>query len=213
MAETTGVSPLELERAAAIDRLERFAARLEHVSVEAFRQVATDNPDTPERQARRTEAAGIAAAAGLDGVLDDALQRVRDYVLRAYSGSAYRPTWIGLNWGFSLGPTRDRVATIVAVQDAATAAVIEPLAPDELLDALRAPFELIAHGAVTRDGYETPSFRLGQIPGGPLMGIVALSSLLVSITGLLLIGAWPIIAVAIVGIVIAAGVLRRRPGA
>jgi hypothetical protein len=45
------------------------------------------------------------------------------------------------------------------------------------------------------------------------MGIVALSSLLVSITGLLLIGAWPIIAVAIVGIVIAAGVLRRRPGA
>lgn len=191
----------DAERREAIDRLERFATRLEHVSAEALRQVALPNPDSAERQALRDRADAIARDSGMSAAVDDARERVRDYVMRVYAASNYRPTWIGLNWGGSMGPVTDRLGTIAAVQDAATATVIEPFAPTELVVDLMAPFELIAAGVTTGDGFETPQLvDLRRIQGGPLVGVIALVSLGVTFVGLSVAGLWPL-AVAIVVVV------------
>ncbi len=134
-----GSAPRAAER-----RLEAFAASLERIGVEDFRQVALSDIRAPDREPLRTEATRIAKGAGLQVLLDDARREAEAYVLRVYAGGGYRPTWFALNWGISLGPTRDRVAAIIAVQDAATAALIEPFAAPELVEALRAPFETVA---------------------------------------------------------------------
>ena len=129
---------------AAERRLEAFAASLEQIGVEDFRQVALTDALGPDRELLRIEAARIATEAGLEVLAIDARREAEEYVLRMYPGGGYRPTWFALNWGLSLGPTRDRVAAVIAVQDAATAAVIEPFALPELVAALRAPFETVA---------------------------------------------------------------------
>jgi hypothetical protein len=198
-------------RQAALDRLERFAARLERVSAEALRQVAAPSLDSDERVALRARADEIAASAGLDGLVDDARGRVRDYVMRVYSTSNFRPTWIGLNWGGSMGPVTDRLGAIAVVQDAATAAVIEPFAPLELLTDLGAPFERIAAGAPVTDGYEPPPIvDLRRVQGGPLVAVFALVSLGVTFVGLLIAGLWPVAAAIVVGVVVLVGLATRR---
>jgi hypothetical protein len=207
----TGAIAADAERRAAIDRLERFAARLEHVSAEALRQVALPNPDSAERQALRSQADTIARDAGMTAAVDDARERVRDYVMRVYAASNYRPTWIGLNWGGSMGPVTDRLGTIAAVQDAATATVIEPFAPTELLTDLMAPFELIAAGVTTRDGFETPRLvDLRRVQGGPLVGAIALVSLGVTFVGLFIAGLWPLAVAIVVVIAVLARLAARR---
>jgi hypothetical protein len=198
-------------RRQALDRLERFATRLEHLSAEALRQVALPNPDSAERRALRAIGDEVARDAGLVALVDDARERVRDYVMRVYATSNYRPTWIGLNWGGSMGPVTDRLGTIAAVQDAAAAAVIEPFAPPDLVAELAAPFELIADGVTTKDGFDTPPLvDLRRVQGGPLVGAIALVSLGVALVGLSISGLWPVAAALVVVVVVLARLAARR---
>lgn len=60
-----------------------------------------------------------------------------------YSESSYRPQPFGLNWGQSLGPTRDRVAIARALRDAAAAAILEDVLPGDVLMDLREPLEIL----------------------------------------------------------------------
>lgn len=190
-------------RREALERLERFAVHLERVSAEDLRQVVLPDPGSDQRRAIRARADEIARGAGLDDLVDDARARVRDYVMRVYATSNYRPTWIGLNWGGSMGPVTDRLGSIAAVQDAATASVIEPLAPPELVADLVGPFERIAAGAPTRDGFETPPLvDLRRVQGGPLVGVIALVSLGVTVLGLFVAGLWPVAAALVVAIAV-----------
>jgi hypothetical protein len=198
------------QRREALERLERFAARLERVSAEDLRQVALP-VDADQRRITLARGNEIARGAGLDDLVEDARGRVRDYVMRVYAASNYRPTWIGLNWGGSMGPVTDRLGSIAAVQDAATASVIEPFAPPELVADLVAPFERIAAGAPTRDGFETPPLvDLRRVQGGPLVGVIALVSLGVTVVGLFVAGLWPLAAGLIVAIVVLVRVATRR---
>ena len=146
-------------RRAAEARLETFAASLERIGVEDFRQVALTGLLAPDRVDLRAKATDIAQGAGLGVVLEDARRWAEEYVLRVYAAGGYRPMWLTLNWGLSLGPTSDRVAAVVAVQDAATAAVIEPFADPDVLAALRAPFETIA---LARPASRATPFAGGQ---------------------------------------------------
>jgi hypothetical protein len=59
-------------------------------------------------------------------------------ILRRYAQGAIHPTWIILNWGISQGTTEDRVAIIDALQDAATAAVVEDIVEPDVAQALAA---------------------------------------------------------------------------
>lgn len=134
------------ERAAAIGRFDAFAANLERFSVEAFRTVSLHvrDPDARDRLAR--EASTIAAGAGISDVLERAREAAVRHVTGVYDEGMFRPTLMGLNWGLSDGPTRDRVAIVQAVQNAVTAAVLGPLAPPALTAALTDPYDAIARG-------------------------------------------------------------------
>lgn len=194
-------------RQAAIERLEAFAADLERLGIEDFRQMALAIGAADQREAPRREAERIAAAAGIEDVLDRAQTNVRDYVLRAYGAGTYRPTWIELNWGISLGPVDDRVAAAKAVQDAATAVVVEEIAPPEVAEPLRAPFDLIAgvHPLTTTTD-AAPSLTGLVERGNPIATMVASMLVMVAILAIAF-GLWPLAAVFIA---LAASVARRR---
>jgi hypothetical protein len=103
---------------------------------------------------------------------------------------------VGLNWGLSEGRTSDRVAAVEAVEDAVTAAVVEPYADDGLLARLSSPFELIERG-----GSVETTFDLGRATASALAPARA--------------GQWTgraILAVAIVVFVIAAIILGGSIG-
>ncbi len=134
------------ERAAAIGRFEAFAASLERFSVEAFRTVSLRVRDPDDRDRLAREAAAIAAAAGIGNVLERAREAAVRHVTGVYDEGMFRPTLVGLNWGLSDGPTRDRVAIVHAVQDAVAAAVLGPLAPPGLTAELTDPYDAIASG-------------------------------------------------------------------
>jgi hypothetical protein len=198
-------------RREAVDRLERFATRLEHVSAESLRQVALPNPDSAERRAFRERADALAREVELATLVDDTRGRLRDYVMQVYAASNYRPVWAGLNWVPSMGPVSDRLGAIAAVQDAGTAAIIEPFAPDELVADLAAPFELIVAGATTRDGFDTPQLvELRRVPGGPLVGSIALVSLGVTFVGLLVADLWIVVLAIVVALVALLRLAARR---
>lgn len=182
-------------RQAAIERLEAFAADLEHLGMEDFRQMALAIGATAQREALRREAERIAAAAGMDDVLARAQMNVGDYLLRAYGAGTYRPTWVELNWGISLGPTADRVAAAQAVQDAATAIVVEEIAPPEVTEPLRAPFDLIASvHPLTTTTDAAPSLTGLVERGNPIATMVASMMVMVAILAIAF-GLWPLAAV------------------
>jgi hypothetical protein len=142
-------------------RLEAFIARLQRLDLEDLRLVALPLPDPRERAALLKNVDLVAAEAGRTALVDDARQRARDAVVTAYNRHAYDPTWAGLNWGRSLGTTRDRLGLVVAVVDAAIAAVLSDLLDEETAASLSEPFE---HAAGMAGSTTTPSLSLDR-PG------------------------------------------------
>ena len=142
--------------AAADGRVAAFLDVLARLPDEAF--VSTSLPAAgPTTDAAVAEATRMAAAHGLADVLASARSEARNAVLRRYDAGGYRPTMAGLNWGVSEGRAQDRVAGVVAMEDAITAAVVEPWAPEALLTTLASPFELIQRG-----GEVAPTFDLSE---------------------------------------------------
>ena len=111
-----------------------------------------------------------AAEAGRTALVEDARRRAREAVMIAYNRHQYEPTWAGLNWGRSLGTTKDRLGLVVAAEDAAIAAVMSDLLDEETVASLAEPFE---HAAGMAGSTTTPSLSLDR-PGtqGLLVRIV-----------------------------------------
>jgi hypothetical protein len=180
----------------AAERIRAFFERLDRVGGQAFQQTALPLGWSAGRDDDLAAAANLAAVAGLGGLLVDARRQAREQVFHVYDQGNYRPTMVGLNWGLSEGRTSDRVAAVEAVEDAVTAAVVEPYADDGLLARLSSPFELIERGG----GVET-TFDLGRATASALAPARA--------------GQWTgraILAVAIVVFVIAAIILGGSIG-
>ena len=74
-------------------------------------------------------------------MVDEARARTRAAIERAYARHQYEPTWAGLNWGRSMGTTRDRLGLTLAAEDAAVAAVMRDLLDDDTVAVLGEPFE------------------------------------------------------------------------
>ena len=141
--EAVGDDDVVADAQARVDAFERELARL---GLEDFRQVVVAATPSADREAARRTATDIAERRGLVDVLSEARERSRRYVVRCFDEGLYQPTIVGLNWGLSDGPVEDRVAAAFAVEDAVTAAVVEPFAPESALMALTGPFELISRG-------------------------------------------------------------------
>ncbi|HEU5204532.1 MAG TPA: hypothetical protein VFU17_09575 [Candidatus Limnocylindrales bacterium] len=142
-------------------RLDAFIARLQRLDLEDLRLIALPVPDPEERAALLETVDRVAAEAGRTALVDDARQRARDAVVTAYNRHAYDPTWAGLNWGRSLGTTRDRLGLVVAAENAAVAAVMDDLLDEDLVATLTEPFE---HAAGMAGSTTTPSLSLDR-PG------------------------------------------------
>jgi hypothetical protein len=153
-AAADGSGAAEHEETDAAERVRAFFDRLDRVGGQAFQQTALPLGGSAARDDDLAAAANLAAAEGLGGVLVDARRRAREQVLHLYDQGNYRPTMVGLNWGLSEGRTTDRVAAIEAVEDAVTAAVVEPYADDGLVARLSSPFELIERGGTVEASFD-----------------------------------------------------------
>ena len=130
----------EADRAAA-DRLDVFLERLDRVGLEDLRLISLPLPDPDERAAALAKVDAAAQAAGLGPLVAEARRRTQDAIVRAYARHQYEPTWAGLNWGRSLGTTRDRLGLALAAEDAAVAAVVGDLLDDDTAAALSERFD------------------------------------------------------------------------
>lgn len=144
---------------AAAERFDVFLRRLDHVGLEDLRLLALPVPDPAERVALLAEVDRVADEAGRGRLLDDARTRTRDAIARAYARHQYEPTWAGLNWGRSLGTTRDRLGLSLAAEDAAVAAVMSDLLDADTTAALAEGFE---RAAGMSGSTATPSLPLGR---------------------------------------------------
>jgi hypothetical protein len=115
--------------AAAASRLDGLFVDDHAVGSDALAQFELPLPDPRGRAELRAEADRRARNAGRGELLDQAVEAARERADRRHVAAAYRPTWIVLNWGQSLGRARAWTAYALALEDAAVAAVV-----DDLLD-------------------------------------------------------------------------------
>jgi hypothetical protein len=152
---------------AAADRLEAFLARLDRLGLEDLRLLALPLPDPTERGALLTEVDRVATEAQRGNLVEEGRRRSREAIFRAYDRHQYDPTWAGLNWGRSLGTSRDRLGLVLAAEDAAVAAVLSDLLDEDTVITLTEPFERAAGMAGSTT---TPSLSLDR--SGPV-GLLA----------------------------------------
>lgn len=127
-----------------VDRVGAFLEALSRLAVDDLVVLALPEPDPDERAALIARAEDAAQQAGRLGEVRRAAERASDAVVLAFSFRAYDPTWLGLNWGRSLGRAADRARLVMAIEDAAIAAVVADLLSEEDLALLREPFERVA---------------------------------------------------------------------
>jgi hypothetical protein len=158
------------------DRLDAFLHELDRTSLADLEVLALPEPDPDQRAALLARMAEAAAAAGPDGVpdLEGTRAAVRELMLQRLSRDMYQPTWAGLNWSSSPMRIEDRTRLIVAVEDAAVAALLEDrLEPDDVA-ALREPFEIASsmHGAGTTG---VPDLSGSRVAAAPLTALAVSS--------------------------------------
>jgi hypothetical protein len=102
------------------DRLDAFARRLERLQVDLLPAFALSADDRSLQAARRA-AARIAHDRGLEETIESARAWITDWTLRVYGSWQYQPTFIGLNWGRSMGRPEDRARVAETLSDAVVA--------------------------------------------------------------------------------------------
>jgi hypothetical protein len=130
------------------DHAAAFFDRLDHLSVVDLGLLALAPVDQPEHDRLLDRIDAAAEASGRMDELDDAADRARDAIVAGLGRATYQPTWFGPNWMPSLGRAEDQARMIGAVEDAAMAAVVADLVPDDAAT-LAQPFELLASMAGT----------------------------------------------------------------
>ena len=168
-ADLEGVTPRS--DPAASRRVAALLDRLGRVDREDLQRMALLPPDQG-RQAARERAIDASVAAGRGELLKAATQRVREATLEEYSRAGYRPTWLGLNWAVSTGRAEDRVAWVVALEDAAIATVAQDLLSADDVAELMWPFERLAGQATGGPPPESLGFALGTRPGSLTAAVV-----------------------------------------
>jgi len=139
-------------------RIDAFLARLDRLSIDDLQVLALPPAHPDERDALLDRADAAARAAGRLAELEDAADRANEAIVTALSARGYEPTWFGLNWGRALARSEDRAALVQAVEDAAIAAVVADLVPEDAA-ALAEPFELVASMAGTAPAVNPTSTR------------------------------------------------------
>jgi hypothetical protein len=123
----------------AIERLERFAGRLERLSVEVLPTFASRSLDATAHGRATDAAERVAAEDDVEAALDVARQAMVDWVARLYSTQQPYPEWVGRSLGRSSGTAEDRADVAMTLGDAVTALALwdrlEATDRDELMGA------------------------------------------------------------------------------
>lgn len=128
-------------QAAAADRAQRALADLERLDMNALSRLSLSLRDAETRTPIREEAVRAAEGAGLGPILDEARRAAREYVTSAFDYAPFRGIGIDLAESRSRASVDNRVAAMVAAEDAVIAAVADPFLTDDVRDILTTPLE------------------------------------------------------------------------
>jgi hypothetical protein len=200
-------TPDEVE--AGEQRVAAFLEEVAHLGFDAFAQTGLSSAGmAAERVSARTDADRIARAVGLDDLAGDARARVRAHIVRTYDEALYRPTMVGLNWGLSEGTVEDRIAAVMAAEDAVTAAVMEPYLTDEALQQLTSPFELFTRGQAIDASFDMTRATARAVSGRGTTGLTRgwpIAVVILVVLAAAVAGWWPIAVI----VVLAAAIVGR----
>ena len=185
----------------------RVAALLERASRIPLQVLVVAPPDD-ERLAARDRARTAAIVAGRGPLLDEAVSAARDQTMRAFARSGFSGTWAFTDMAMSVTRASDRVAAASALEEAATAAVVDDLVDQDTLAILRsATDELGAMKDVPAPGSIAGFGMPARWVRGPVK-LVLVGSLALSLAVLGLAGA-SLVTLAL-GLAMVAGLAQRR---
>jgi hypothetical protein len=129
------------QQAAALGRAELVLADLELLDMTALSRISLSRSDVDARTPAREVAVRAAERAGLGILLADARATARSYVIGAFDNAPFRGIGIDLAESRSRASADDRVAVMMAADDAVIAAVADPFVSEDVRDALSTPFQ------------------------------------------------------------------------
>jgi hypothetical protein len=165
--------------------------------------------DQDHRAEVREVATEAAIKAGRGRLLADSRRAAREVALRRFGSRVFRPTWVGLNWGQSLGTVGDRVAAAEVFDDAAMGAVVADVEPElaaELMSGIDALESM--NGGAPEQSLELALRRRSKLTRA-FVAFLALGYLGPLFVGLTDLGPLGVIAVTAIGVAIVVVVVRR----
>jgi hypothetical protein len=131
-----GSAEIPPDAAEARDRLWDVFQRLDQLDAEDLRRVSLPAYELDRLRELQDAVTAAARETGREAMLAEAQAIVREVAMRRFGDALYRPTWLGLNWGISMGPTDDRVQAALALELAVAAAVVEDQLDPDLIEEL-----------------------------------------------------------------------------
>jgi hypothetical protein len=104
--------------------------RLDRLSIEELRIRATRPANASSHLQTLERAELLALQQGRAEILRTARETVERWVFRVFGDHQYQPTWVGLNWGRSLGTADDRVEIARTLREAVTGLIVWDLVSD-----------------------------------------------------------------------------------
>jgi hypothetical protein len=110
-------------------------------------------PPDETRESARDVATSAAIAAGRGGLLKEATAAAREIALKSFASAGFSGTWAVTEMSMSVASASDRVAAVVAIEEATTAAVVEDLVDEDTIEVLRSTWdELRSSSAIPSPG-------------------------------------------------------------
>lgn len=121
-------------------------------------------PTDDDIRAARSQAEQASRRAGREVDLAAVRAEAAELVLRRFGATQFDPTFLGLNWGRSQGPTDQRVAVAEAIADAASADLLDDVLDRRTAEVLRWRSELLvdAHRDVPDSGSSAAALTSSQ---------------------------------------------------
>jgi hypothetical protein len=156
----------------AVDRLEAFLVELDRMSLADLEVLALPSPDPDARAALldRVDEAARDVGGTRSAEIRAARARIRELLFTRFAQGALDVTWAGVTWRGTGNRTDERIKLIIAVEDAAVAAMMADRLDADDIAALREPFEIASSMRGTgRTGVPDLSGSAGT--AGPLVAI------------------------------------------
>ena len=159
-----------------VERLNEFLRALDRISLADLEVLSLPESDPHDRAALldRVDDAARTAGSQRASQIHEGRLRVRELMFARFASTGIDVTWAGLGWQGHANRASERVKLILAVEDAAVAAMMsDRLEPDDI-DALGEQFAIArSMPGIGRTG--VPDLRSSRAAAGPLAAIVLMT--------------------------------------